>query len=139
MGAGAGAEAGVAPFGESVITTECLNRGKHQSILALYGIEGFLAFDFKEGGYDADSFIAAVESTIVPHLNRYDVNDPLPNSIRSRQLPLPLDAHRGATPLDRGCCRCEARVPRSLLAHRQPHRAGLQLRQSCMAVPQLVA
>jgi len=72
---------GWGPIGESVIITEYLNRGKHHSILALYGIEGFLAFDFKEGGYDADSFIAAVESTIVPHLNRYDVNDPLPNSI----------------------------------------------------------
>ena len=47
----------------------------------MIGIEGFLSFDFKEGGYDADSFIAAVESTIVPHLNRYDVNDPMPNSI----------------------------------------------------------
>ena len=45
-----------------MILTEYLNRGKHHSTLALYGIEGLLAFDFKEGGYDADSFIAAVES-----------------------------------------------------------------------------
>ena len=37
--------------------TEFLNRGKRISILALYGITGFIDFDHKEGGYSAEDFI----------------------------------------------------------------------------------
>ena len=51
--------------------TEFLNRGKHISILALYGITGFIDFDHKEGGYSAEDFISAVEFMIIPHLRPY--------------------------------------------------------------------
>ena len=57
--------------------TEFLNRGKHISILALYGIGGFIDFDHKEGGYSAEDFMSAVEFMIIPHLRPY----PLANSI----------------------------------------------------------
>ena len=57
--------------------TEFLNRGKHISILALYGITGFIDFDHKEGGYSAEDFISAVEFMIIPHLRPY----PQDNSI----------------------------------------------------------
>jgi hypothetical protein len=51
--------------------TEFLNRGKHISILALYGINGFIDFDYVEGGYTADDFLSAVQFMIVPHLRPY--------------------------------------------------------------------
>ena len=57
--------------------TEFVNRGKHISILALYGITGFIDFDYKEGGYSAEDFISAVEFMIIPHLRPY----PQDNSI----------------------------------------------------------
>ena len=56
---------------------EFLNRGKHISILALYGITGFIDFDYKEGGYSAEDFMDAVEFMIIPHLQPY----PQDNSI----------------------------------------------------------
>jgi hypothetical protein len=57
--------------------TEFLNRGKHISILALYGIGGFTDFDYKEGGYSAEDFMDAVKFMIIPHLRPY----PQDNSI----------------------------------------------------------
>jgi hypothetical protein len=51
--------------------TEFLNRGKHFSILALYGINGFIDFDYVEGGYTADNFLSAVQFMIVQHLRPY--------------------------------------------------------------------
>ena len=56
---------------------EFLNRGKHISILALYGITGFIDFDHKEGGYSAEDFMDAVEYMVIPHLRPY----PQDNSI----------------------------------------------------------
>jgi hypothetical protein len=41
--------------------TEFLNRGKHISIPALYGITGFTYFDNKEGRYSPEDFLSAVE------------------------------------------------------------------------------
>ena len=69
------------PKGEDIVITEYLNRGKHISVLALYGYKGFMAFDWKEGGYDGDAFLSAMEFTICPHLQRYVKGDPRPNSI----------------------------------------------------------
>lgn len=46
-------------------------RGKHISILALYGITGFLDFDYLEGGFDSDDFMTAVEYMVIPHLNAW--------------------------------------------------------------------
>ena len=57
--------------------TEFLNRGKHISILALYGIGGFIDFDHKEGGYSAEDFMDSVKFMIIPHLRPY----PQDNSI----------------------------------------------------------
>lgn len=57
--------------------TEFLNRGKHISILALYSNEGFVNFNFKEGGYSAEDFMDAVKFMIIPHLQPY----PQDNSI----------------------------------------------------------
>lgn len=62
---------GWGPKGDGSVITEYLNRGKHTSVLALYGYEGFVAFDWKEGGYDCDAFLSAMELTICPHLQRY--------------------------------------------------------------------
>lgn len=60
---------GVRAAGVDII--EFLNRGKHISILALYGIHGFIDFDYVEGGYTADDFLSAVQFMIVPHLRPY--------------------------------------------------------------------
>ena len=49
--------------------------------MVLYGYGGFLAFDWKEGGYDGDAFLSAMELIICPHLQRYVKGDPKPNSI----------------------------------------------------------
>ena len=56
------------PVGSDVEITEFLTRGKHISILALYGYAGFVDFDFLEGGFKADDFMSAVEFMIIPHL-----------------------------------------------------------------------
>ena len=40
---------------------------------------GFMAFDWKEGGYDGDAFLSAMELTICPHLQRYVKGSPNPN------------------------------------------------------------
>ena len=42
-----------------MVISENLNRGKHISMLALYGYGGFLSFDHLEGGYTADDFLPA--------------------------------------------------------------------------------
>jgi len=57
--------------GAGVDIIEFLDRGKHISILALYGIHGFIDFDYVEGGYTADEFVSAVQFMIVPHLRPY--------------------------------------------------------------------
>jgi transposase len=57
--------------GTRVDIPEFLNRGKHISILALYGIGGFIDFDYVEGGYKAEDFLTAVEYMIIPHLRPY--------------------------------------------------------------------
>jgi transposase len=67
--------------GEDVVITELLARGKHISVLALYGYSGFINFDYKEGGYKADDFLEAVRLCIIPYLQPYDKANPLPNSI----------------------------------------------------------
>jgi hypothetical protein len=66
---------GYVPVNERVEKRQLLVRGKHISILALYGIEGFIAFDWLEGGFKAADFMTAVEFMIVPCLQAY----PLPN------------------------------------------------------------
>ena len=63
--------------GVPVETRQFLIRGKHVSILALYGINGFIDFHFKEGGYKAEDFIGAVATSIIPHLQQW----PLPQSV----------------------------------------------------------
>jgi hypothetical protein len=80
-GRGSQRRRGWGPKGEDIIITEYLNRGKHVSVLALYGYEGFMAFDWKEGGYDGDAFLSAMELTICPHLQRYVKGSHRPNSI----------------------------------------------------------
>jgi hypothetical protein len=80
-GRGSQRRRGWGPKGEDIVITEYLNRGKHISMLALYGYGGFMAFDWKEGGYDGDAFLSAVEHTIFPHLQRYVKTNPKPNSI----------------------------------------------------------
>ena len=68
---------GWGPVGARVKIPEFLNRGKHISILALFGYSGFIDFDYVEGGYSAEDFLLAVEFMIIPHLNPY----PAQNSI----------------------------------------------------------
>jgi len=63
--------------GTRVESVKLLHRSTHYSILALYGIGGFVGFDFVEGGYCAADFMDAVETMIIPNLNQY----PLPGSI----------------------------------------------------------
>ena len=63
--------------GVPVETRQFLIRGKHVSVLALYGIDGFIDFHFKEGGYKAEDFMAAVATSIIPHLQQW----PLPRSV----------------------------------------------------------
>ena len=53
-----------------------LHHSTHVSILACYGIGGFIDYHHVEGGYNAADFMGAVESMIVPHLNVW----PAPNS-----------------------------------------------------------
>ena len=64
-------------FGAPVDTTQFLIRGKHVSILALYGMSGFIDYHHKEGGYKAEDFIEAVQICILPHLQQW----PLPRSV----------------------------------------------------------
>ena len=80
-GRGSRRRRGWGPVGEDVVISEYLNRGKHISMLALYGYEGFLSFDHLEGGYKADDFLAAVKFCVVPFLQPYDKANPRPNSI----------------------------------------------------------
>jgi hypothetical protein len=49
----------------------------HISVLALYGIDGFLSIDCHEGGYNAEEFMAAVQGMIIPFLNPF----PQPSSV----------------------------------------------------------
>jgi len=76
-GRGSRRRRGWGAVGGGVDITEFLNRGKHISILALYGIGGFIDFDHKEGGYSAEDFMDAVKFMIIPHLRPY----PQDNSI----------------------------------------------------------
>jgi len=57
--------------GVRVTRRSILHHQKNLSILALYGISGFVDFDCKEGGYSADSFMEAFEFMILPHLRRF--------------------------------------------------------------------
>lgn len=50
---------------------------KCQSVLALYGISGFIDFDVTEGGYTSDSFLEAFEYMILPHMRPF----PEPGSV----------------------------------------------------------
>ena len=70
-GRGSRRRRGWGPVGSDVEITEFLTRGKHISILALYGYAGFIDFDFLEGGFKADDFMSAVEFMIIPHLRPY--------------------------------------------------------------------
>jgi transposase len=70
-GRGSRRRRGWGAVGTGVDITEFLNRGKHISILALYGINGFISFDYVEGGYKAEDFLTAVEFMIIPHLRPY--------------------------------------------------------------------
>ena len=61
-GRGSRRRRGWGPDGDGVEITEFLHRGKHISILALYGYEGFIDFDWLEGGYKANDFLSAVNT-----------------------------------------------------------------------------
>ena len=63
--------------GKRVQCNALFTRGEHTSVLALYGISGFISFDWKKGSYKAHDFMMAVEDMVIPHLNPY----PGPNSI----------------------------------------------------------
>ena len=71
-GRGSRRRRGWGPVGEDVVISENLNRGKHISMLALYGYGGLLSFDHLEGGEKADDFLAAVQCCVVPFLQPYD-------------------------------------------------------------------
>ena len=47
-------------------------KGKVLSILALYGCEGFLDYDSKEGAYNGDDFFEAAKGMIIPWLGNYE-------------------------------------------------------------------
>ena len=57
--------------GDRVEIEEMLFKGKVLSILALYGCDGFIDFDFKVGGYKGDDFFESVMGMIIPHLGNY--------------------------------------------------------------------
>jgi len=60
------------------VTRKCLlHHEKNLSVLALYGISGFLDFDITEGGFTSDSFMAAFEYVILPRLSAF----PNPGSV----------------------------------------------------------
>ena len=63
--------------GQRVESVRLLHHSTHVSILACYGIGGFIDYHHVEGGYNAADFMGAVESMIVPHLNVW----PAPGSI----------------------------------------------------------
>ena len=67
---------------------------------------GFMAFDWKEGGYDGDAFLSAMELTIFPHLQRYVKGSPNPSSIFTLDNCPALKKHeaelRGGRALARG-------------------------------------
>jgi DDE superfamily endonuclease len=63
--------------GQRVESVRLLHNSTHVSILACYGIGGFIDYHHVEGGYNAADFMDAVESMIVPHLNVW----PAPGSI----------------------------------------------------------
>ena len=62
--------------GRKATITELLHNGQHYSVLALYGITGFIDHDFVEGGYTADDVLTAFEWMIVPHLGNYLRREP---------------------------------------------------------------
>jgi transposase len=67
-------------WGKGKARVECRSlhtHGSHISILALYGLSGFISHDWKKGAYKAHDFMAAFETMVVPHLGQY----PGPNSI----------------------------------------------------------
>ena len=57
--------------GDRVEIEEMLFKGKVLSILALYGCDGFIDFDFKVGGYKGDDFFESAMGMIIPHLGNY--------------------------------------------------------------------
>ena len=68
---------GRAPPGISPVAVTIPGTGPSHSILALCNCEGLLAWHQIETGYDADSFMLAFETRILPFLNSY----PSPNSV----------------------------------------------------------
>ena len=54
--------------GARVTRKEVFHSTKSISVLALYGISGFIDFDCVEGGYSSDDFIEAFQFMIIPHL-----------------------------------------------------------------------
>ena len=75
--------------GSRVESRHLLHHHQHISVLALYGLTGFIDFDHIEGGYNAEDFMEAVEFMIIPHLQAF----PGPNSV------LILDNCRYSPPL----------------------------------------
>ena len=57
--------------GTRVEAVKLLQHSTHISVLASYGIEGFVGFDCKEGGYNAQEFMDAVEATLIPHIRPF--------------------------------------------------------------------
>ena len=68
---------GRAPSGVTPVCLTVPGTGKSHSILALTGIAGFLGWHTIEGGYDAQSFLAAFEARILPFLRPF----PEPQSV----------------------------------------------------------
>lgn len=56
-------------LGERVSVIEVWHRGKHYSILALYSLCGFTDFEFTEGGYNTDLFMAHIGQLIARNMN----------------------------------------------------------------------
>ena len=68
---------GRAPPGVTPLSLTVPGTGAAHSILALCGVEGFLAWDYTEGAYNADLFMAAFRFKILPHLRPF----PSPHSV----------------------------------------------------------
>ena len=68
---------GRAPPGVTPVSITVPGTGPSHSILALCGVEGFLAWDHTEGAYNAGLFMAAFRLKILPHLQAY----PAPHSV----------------------------------------------------------
>jgi hypothetical protein len=54
--------------GHAVRSHRVLHRETNISVLALFGLSGFVDFSCKEGGYTSETFLEAFEFMIVPHL-----------------------------------------------------------------------